>query len=98
MRKWWLPISHAALTVINFITGNPRLNVDGLKAFGSFLGMIIMVNIIAQVTECMYIFPQPFNWPLSPEPLRATMIWFEVEWCVFLGTLFSNILFIALRT
>jgi hypothetical protein len=42
---------------INFITNNPRLNVDGLKAFASFVGMILMVNLIARVTECMYLFP-----------------------------------------
>ena len=97
-RRLWLPIGHGVLCAINFITNNPRLNLDGLKAFASFLGMILMVNLIAQVTECMYCFPQPFAWLLLPEGLRSIFLWFEIEWCVFVGTLFSNVLFIALRT
>lgn len=46
-RRLWLPIGHGVLCAINFITNNPRLNLDGLKAFASFLGMILMVNLIA---------------------------------------------------
>jgi len=29
--------------MFNFITGNPRLNMDGLKAFAAFMGMLFMV-------------------------------------------------------
>jgi hypothetical protein len=40
-RKLWLPIGHATLVVINFISGNPMLDIDAFKAFASFIGMIL---------------------------------------------------------
>jgi hypothetical protein len=40
-RKFWLPISHGVLMIINYVTNNPRLNLDAVKAFASFIGMII---------------------------------------------------------
>lgn len=86
------------LTLINFITNNPRISLDSIKAFAAFLGMIIMVQVIAQVTECMYLFPQPFHWHKFPEGLCAIFLWLEVEWAVWLGTLFSYVIFIAIRT
>lgn len=93
-----MPFTHAILAVFNFITNNPRLQLDAIKAFCAFGGMILMLNLIAQVSWCIYFFPQPFLWKLAGHELRSAMIWLEVEWCVFVGTLFSNALFIALRT
>jgi hypothetical protein len=42
--------------------------------------------------------PQPFNWELADSGLSSVMIWFEIEWLVFIGTVLSNMLFLALRT
>jgi hypothetical protein len=86
------------MVIFNFITGNPRLNMDGVKAFSAFMGMLLMVQLVTQVTECMYIMPQPFHWHHFPEGMRSIMIWFEIEWGVFLGTLMSYVIFIATRT
>ena len=72
--------------------------MEAFKAFSSFLGMILMLQLVNQVTLCMYMFPQPFHWHTYPWQLRSLMIWFEVEWGVFIGTLVSYMLFIAMRT
>jgi len=72
--------------------------MEAFKAFSSFLGMILMLQLVNQVTLCMYMFPQPFHWHKYPWQLRSLMIWFEVEWGVFIGTLVSYVLFIAMRT
>lgn len=93
-----MPFTHASLAVINFITNNPKLNIDSVKNFCSFAGMILILNLIAQITQCMYFFPQPFEWKLAGPELQSCFIWLEIEWCVFVGTLISNCLFIALRT
>jgi hypothetical protein len=56
----------------------------------------------------MYDFPSPINWDLGvkrlangdavDEGLTAVYLWLEIEYCVFVGTLISNILFIMFRT
>jgi hypothetical protein len=93
-----MPCTHAALMIINFITGSRRLHMDGLKAFAAFGGMILQCNLVAEVAWLIYKLPQPFDWEVAGVPLQGTFIWFEVEVLVFCGTLFSNAIFIALRT
>jgi hypothetical protein len=98
IRHYWIPITHGILCLINFLTGNPRLHLDGLKAFASFAGMIICVNNLALVSSCIWVLPQPFDWDTAGTGLKSTMIWFEVEVMVFIATLVSNGTFIILRT
>lgn len=50
-----------------------------------------------QITQIMFYFPQPINWSVDPD-VSAVFLFLEVEWAVFLGTLGSNVVFIALRT
>jgi hypothetical protein len=50
VRKLWIPTTHGILMVFNFIVNNPKLNLDGAKAFCSFSGMILLLNLLAQVT------------------------------------------------
>jgi hypothetical protein len=97
VRNYFLPITHGIMMVFNFVTNNSRINLDGLKKFFSFGGMFLIIVLLAQVTSVMFYFESPINWNM-PEADAATFLWFEVEWLVFIGTLLSNIIFIALRT
>ena len=45
----------------------------------------------------MFLFPQPFDWQADSK-VSAVFLFFEMEWFVFLGSIFSNIVFIVLRT
>lgn len=71
--------------------------MDGLKQALSFIGMLLMINLLMQITQVMFIFPQPVNWTDDAES-SGVFLFFEIEWLVFLGSIFSNILFIILRT
>jgi len=93
-----MPITHSALMTINLVTGNPRIHMDGFKAFASFAGMILQVNLLAQVCQNIYLIPRPFNWDIASLNLRCVMIWLEVEVMAIVATLVSNGLFIGLRT
>jgi hypothetical protein len=97
-RNYWMPFVHGMLVGINFITGSPRIQLDGLKAFSSFAGMILQVILISDVCWLIWIMPQPFDWNTANKQLQGSMLWFEVELMTFLATFVSNVLFIALRT
>jgi hypothetical protein len=71
--------------------------MDGLKQALSFLGMLLMINLLMQITQVMFIFPQPINWN-QDDKASGVFLFFEVEWLVFLGSIFSNILFIIIRS
>lgn len=58
--------------------------------------MVLMCTLILAVSRILYLFPNPMIW--IDVNLAGAFIWLEVEWLVFLGTLLSNALFIALRT
>mgnify|MGYP000436040317 CR=1 FL=1 len=92
-----LPIVHFVLMAFNSFTGNPRFTQEGIKQLCSFIGLILTIFLIINVSEVMILFPRSdlvwFDINMS-----GSYIWLEVEWMVFLGTLFSNALFIGLRT
>ena len=92
-----MPCTHCAMIWINLIVNNKHLNWAGAKISLSFLGTLIYVNMFLRLSAVMYAFKLPMKWG---EDLGASAIFlfFEVEWVVFLGTIFANIVFIALRT
>jgi len=52
-----MPVTHFIMIIFNFITNNPKLNMDGAKQLCSFAGMLLVVNLIMQITQIMFIFP-----------------------------------------
>ena len=90
--------------VFNFITGNPQIGLDGVKSFCSFAGMILNVNLIAQISKAMYLFPRKFPWKeltaqgSKDQGVAAVYMWFEIEWMIFAGTILSNIIFLMIRS
>jgi len=78
------------------ISGSARLNVDSLKHISSFIGIILNIILIVQISHCMCLFPYPINWRDSAS--SATYLWFEVEWGIFVGTIVSNLLFLLIRS
>ena len=81
--------------LINGVTLNPRFMYDGVKQLCAFAGMIIYIALIISVSEAIYKFPRPMVW--QKVELAGVFMWLEVQWMVFLGTLISNALFIAIR-
>lgn len=71
--------------------------MEGLKAFASFLGMLLQVNLLLQISSIMFYFPQPIPWTQDPN-VSGVYLYLEVEWSVFLATLIGNMVFIAIRT
>jgi hypothetical protein len=57
----------------------------------------LTIFLIINVSEIMCFFPKS-KITFFDIDLSGSYIWLEVEWLVFLGTLFSNALFIALRS
>jgi hypothetical protein len=55
-RMIWLPTYHACMCLITLIN-SPTLNLEGLKAAASFVGMILSVNVMQLVTSSMIYFP-----------------------------------------
>ena len=97
VRFYWVPITHFIMIFFTFITNNPRLNMEGLKAFASFLGMLLQVNLLLQITSIMAFFPEPIPWTEDPN-VSGVYLYLEVEWAVFLATLIGNATFIVVRT
>lgn len=97
-RRFGLPMIHGALTIINFVTNNPRINLDCGKQFFSFGGMLIMILLIQEITNIMYVFPQPIDWIHAPYQAVGCYIWLELEWMIFSATLISNVVFIMVRS
>jgi hypothetical protein len=58
--------------------------------------MLLVCILILAVSKIMYLFPNPMIW--EDIDVAGAFIWLEIEWLVFLGTLISNSLFIAIRT
>ena len=92
-----LPIVHFVLMVFNMITGNPRFAQQGVKQLASFIGLILTLLLIINVSEIMCFFPASTT-IFKFNDLSGCYLWLEVEWLVFLGTLLSNALFIAVRS
>lgn len=88
-------ITHFLLMLINGVTANPRF-YDGVKQVAAFSGMLLYILLVISVTTAIYFFPKPMIW--ENYKFAGVFLWLEVQWCVFLGTLFSNIIFIAIRT
>jgi len=81
------------------VSGAQRLHrIDGIKQFMNFIGMILYVYLILQVTEVMVLYPRPMLWEGPTHlSLAATFMWFQVETGVFIGLLVSNAIFLAVR-
>jgi hypothetical protein len=69
--------------------------MEGLKYFGSFLGMLLVVYMTGVISSAILYFP-----PILPPEfvtMRAIYFWFGVEWFVYISMIGSSALFIALR-
>lgn len=71
--------------------------LDGLKQFASFGGLILQIYLLLSVSGAMYNFPDPMNWSKSTG-VSAAFGWFEIEIGVVIGTMFSTIAFMAIRS
>ena len=91
-----IPVIHALMMITSAISGSDRLNLDSIKQASSFLGIILNMILIIQVSHCMCLFPYPMNW--NDPVLSATYVWFEVEWGIFAGTIFSTTLYLLIRS
>jgi hypothetical protein len=91
-----LIVIHALMILINFITHSTRFHKEGVKQVAAFTGMIMQLFLVFTVTNCLYLYPNPmlFKW----FKISGTFLWFEIQWIVFLGTILSNMIFIAIRT
>ena len=94
--RYHLVVIHSCLCLINVLTHSPRFHSEGIKQLSSFVGMILQVFLILSVSNAIYLYPNPMIF--SQFEMAGTFLWLEVEWLVFIGTLLSNIIFIALRT
>jgi hypothetical protein len=88
-------VTYFILMLINGVTGNPRF-YDGIKQLAAFFGMLLYILLVISVSKGIYFFPVPMNW--HSLEMASVYMWFEVQWCIFVGTIFSNVLFIAIRT
>jgi hypothetical protein len=95
-RSHLIPVVHGLMMVTTAISGSDRLNLDSLKQISSFLGIILNMILIVQISHCMCLFPYPMHW--EDPVLSATYVWFEVEWGIFIGNIASNSLFLLLRS
>ena len=95
-RSHLIPTIHGLMMVTTAISGSDRLNFDSLKHISSFIGIILNMILIVQISHCMCLFPYPMHW--EDPVISATYIWFEVEWGIFVGNIASNLLFLLLRS
>ena len=98
LRKFDLPIIHGLLFVLNSVVSSSRLNLDCGKQFFAFIGMVLMVVLIFDVTSLLYVFPETNAIKFAPENVIGCFIWIELEWMIFLAVILSNIFFILIRT
>jgi len=82
--------------VTTAISGSDKLKLDSLKHVSSFIGIILNMILIIQISHCMCLFPYPMHW--EDPVISATYVWFEVEWGIFVGNIVSNLLFLLLRS
>jgi hypothetical protein len=80
-----------------FISSSDRIPWDGLKQGLSFLGMVMYVQMILEAATTMSMFT-PNMLKNGDEKSRAVYLWLEIEQVVFMSTLFSNIIFLLIRS
>ena len=79
-----------------FISSSDRIPWDGLKQGLSFLGMLLYMQMILETAGTMSL--------VTPDILKKSdeilivYLWFEIEEVVFMATLFSNVIFLLIRT
>lgn len=79
-----------------FISSSDRIPWDGLKQGLSFLGMLLYMQMILETAATMSL--------VTPDILKKSdevlivYLWFEIEEVVFMATLFSNVIFLLIRT
>jgi hypothetical protein len=87
---------HALLMVINIIMHTPRFNAPTLKYILSFSGMLLYVYAIIQIAWINYETPTPDN--SANLATGAIVTWFRIELCTWFGIVFSNTIFMFLRS
>lgn len=74
-------------------------SIDGIKQFLNFFGIIVYLYLILQITQVMCLYPRPMLWSGEENiALASTYMWFQIEIGVFMSLIFSNAIFLALRT
>jgi len=79
-----------------FISSSDRIPWDGLKQGLSFLGMLLYMQMILETAGTMSL--------VTPDILKKSdeilivYLWLEIEEVVFMATLFSNVIFLLIRT
>jgi hypothetical protein len=96
-RLYYLPISHFLQFCLNIIQENRRLKLNRHKEVFAFAGTCIMVMTNLIVCNMLLYFPNHFSADVTAE-MSATQVWLLVEWFFFTSTLFSNGLFLLLRS
>ena len=56
-RSLLIPVIHGLMMITSAISGSDRLNLDSIKQASSFLGIILNLILIVQVSHCMCLFP-----------------------------------------
>jgi hypothetical protein len=96
-RFYYIPISHAALVMSNWIQEAKNLKLNRAKQIFSFASTLLMVLQNFLFSRLIGLFPLDFE-QQENNGLTAVYIWFEIEWVVFISTLMSNCIFLMLRS
>jgi hypothetical protein len=96
LRKFVIPLTHGALMIMCFIVSSDRIPWDGLKQGLNFAGMLLYIEMILQCSLAMGLFQTPIS--TESLQLRSAFIWLEIEQLVFMSTLFSNVIFLLIRS
>ena len=79
-----------------FISSSDRIPWDGLKQGLNFLGMVMYVQMILQAAATMSLVTSDIL--KSSEEIRTVYLWLTIEQVVFMSTLFSNVIFLLIRS
>ena len=85
--------------IMCFFSSSDRIPWDSVKQCMNFLGMAIYTYMILSASAAM----NYYHYPLPPEyrdnlTIQSSYLWLIIEQLVFIGTLVSNVMYLALRS
>jgi hypothetical protein len=87
---------HGILILVNILMHSTRCNAPTLKYIFSFAGMLIYVYLVISVSYINYMTPTPDDSPNIAT--GAVVTWFRIEIATWFGVVFSNMMFMFLRS
>jgi hypothetical protein len=91
-----LLVTHGILCTLNFFM--EVVPLKRARVWGTFFGLVLVIEQLVIVTEFLGYYPQPYNPELIRPIANDYFLLMIIEWVNIVGTIVSNISFLLLRS